>query len=82
MQFYKRATILGEKSYGKGTAQIVTQLSNGSSLHVTISKWLLPSKEWINPENKIKPDKEVVYDYEVGDKGSDNQMDAAKALLK
>lgn len=83
MQHYKRATIIGEKTYGKGTAQIILPVSDGSSLHVTISKWLLPSKEWLNPDNPITPDKLVVYDYELRAKGIDNQMDeAVKSFAK
>lgn len=82
LKHYKRATIVGEKSYGKGTAQIVVDLSAGTSLHVTISKWLLPDKSWINPENPIIPDVEVKYDYEKDSKGEDNQLDKAKELAK
>jgi len=82
MQFYKRATIMGEKTYGKGTAQIIQTISDGSSLHMTISKWLLPDKSWLNPENTIKPDKEVLLDYDLRAKGRDNQMEEAVKLVK
>lgn len=83
MQHYKRVTVIGEKTYGKGTAQIIQPISDGSSLHVTISKWLLPDKSWLNPENTIKPDKEVLFDYELRAKnGGDNQMDEAVKELK
>lgn len=83
MQHYKRATVIGEKTYGKGTAQVIQSISDGSSLHVTISKWLLPDKSWLNPENTIKPDKEVLFDYELRTKnGGDNQMDEAVKGLK
>jgi carboxyl-terminal processing protease len=82
MQHYKRAVIVGEETYGKGTAQIIVNVGGGASLHMTISKWLLPSKEWINPENKIKPNKEVLMDYDLREKGVDNQMDEALKLLK
>ncbi len=82
MKFYKRATIMGEKTYGKGTAQIIMPISDGSTLHVTISKWLLPDKSWLNPENTIKPDKEIIMDYDLRAKGTDNQMDAAVKMMK
>ncbi len=82
MKHYKRATVIGEKTYGKGTAQIILPVSDGSSLHVTVSKWLLPSKEWLNPENPITPDKTVVFDYELRVKGVDNQMDEALKSIK
>lgn len=82
LQYYKRATVVGEKTYGKGTAQVVVDLKDGSSVHVTVSKWLLPDKEWLNPENPITPDKEVVYDYDQRAEGKDNQLDEAVGLLK
>jgi carboxyl-terminal processing protease len=86
MKFHKRATLIGEKTYGKGTAQIVIPLKDGASLHVTVSKWLLPNKEWINPENPIIPDKIVALDETQRDNGVDSQLveaiKTAKALHK
>lgn len=82
MQYYKRAKVLGEQTYGKGTAQVVLPVSDGASLHVTISKWLLPDKEWLNPENTIEPDTIVKLDYELRAKGIDNQMEEALKLAK
>lgn len=82
MQHYKRAKVVGEQTYGKGTAQVILPVSDGSSLHVTISKWLLPNKEWLNPENTISPDTIVKYDYELRAKGIDNQMEEALKLAK
>ncbi|NMC09085.1 S41 family peptidase [Candidatus Microgenomates bacterium] len=55
----KRATIIGEKTYGKGTAQKIFTLSDGSSLHLTILKWLLPDGTNIDKSNSITPDIEV-----------------------
>lgn len=80
MQYYKRATVVGEKTYGKGTAQVILPVSDGSSLHVTISKWLLPDKGWLNPENTIDPDKVVPLDYDLRAKGVDNQLEEALKL--
>lgn len=42
------AKLVGEKSFGKGTVQDAMQLEDGSGLHVTIAKWLLPKGDWIN----------------------------------
>lgn len=50
------AKIVGTKTYGKGTAQTVIDLSGGSSIHVTILKWLLPDGTWLTTDNSITPD--------------------------
>jgi carboxyl-terminal processing protease len=47
LQDTKRATIVGETSFGKGTVQQWIQLQNGSALKLTIAKWLTPNKRWI-----------------------------------
>ena len=56
LQQADRATIVGEKTYGKGTAQNVIDLRDGSSLHITTLKWLLPNGNWLNKEEPIVPD--------------------------
>ncbi len=58
-QDYGKAIILGEKSYGKGSVQELIPFSDGSSLKVTIAKWLTPkgrqiSQKGIEPDVKIK----------------------------
>ncbi len=50
--------VVGEKTFGKGTAQTVATYSDGSSLRLTIAKWLTPSGKWIN-EDGIVPDYKV-----------------------
>lgn len=55
---YKRATLVGEKTFGKGTVQEPQQFSDGSGLHVTIAKWLLPNGSNIHKVG-IEPDVEV-----------------------
>jgi carboxyl-terminal processing protease len=71
------ATVIGEKTYGKGTAQSVIDLKNGSSIHLTIVKWLLPDGVWLNRENSITPDIEVVFSTEDFIKGVDKQYEEA-----
>ncbi|MBI5613884.1 S41 family peptidase [Candidatus Gottesmanbacteria bacterium] len=58
---YKRATIVGETTFGKGSVQTPEELRDGSSLHVTTGKWLLPKGDWIHKKG-IKPDIEVKWD--------------------
>ncbi len=48
LQDRKRATIVGETSFGKGTVQQWIQLQNNSALKLTIAKWLTPDKHWIH----------------------------------
>lgn len=60
----KAATIVGEKSYGKGSVQTTVDMSGGALLKVTIAKWYTPNGENIS-NNGISPDVEV--------KASENQ---------
>jgi carboxyl-terminal processing protease len=55
---YKRAKLIGEKSFGKGTVQQPEDFKDGSGLHITIAKWLLPSGKNIHKEG-VMPDIEV-----------------------
>lgn len=43
-----RARIVGEESFGKGSIQEAQDLPQGAGLHITTSRWLLPSGKWIN----------------------------------
>ncbi|OGK62884.1 hypothetical protein A2446_02770 [Candidatus Roizmanbacteria bacterium RIFOXYC2_FULL_38_9] len=56
---HKRAKLIGEKTFGKGSVQEALDLREGAGIHVTVAKWVLPSGEWINskgiePEIKIE----------------------------
>lgn len=77
LQDNKRAKIIGETSFGKGTVQEVQDLSDGSSLHVTVAKWILPSGSWIG-EKGVTPDV-VVEDLVAneGEKEIDEQLQKA-----
>ena len=81
LQDYGKATIVGEKTYGKGVVQNMFNLSNGSTLKVTTAEWHTPKDRSINKDG-IKPDVEVERSYEDINAMRDPQMDKAKALLK
>jgi carboxyl-terminal processing protease len=82
---HKRAVLVGEKSFGKGSVQEAMDLGNGAGLHITIAKWLLPSGEWINGRG-IEPAVKVqntVTDGNTLTRAMDKQLDAAiQQLLK
>jgi carboxyl-terminal processing protease len=76
------AQIVGEETYGKGTAQSIEDFSDGSSLHVTVFKWLLPDGTWLNRENPITPDLEIELTTDDFTQGKDPQLDKAIEILK
>lgn len=55
---HKRAVIIGDKSFGKGTVQESYELSNGGELKLSTHKWLTPKKEWIHGKG-VLPDIEA-----------------------
>jgi carboxyl-terminal processing protease len=55
---YNRAKLIGERSFGKGTVQQPEDFKDGSGLHVTVAKWLLPNGKNIHNEG-VMPDVEV-----------------------
>lgn len=72
-----RAKVIGMPTYGKGTAQSVLDLSDGSSLHLTVLKWLLPDGRNLDTENPIKPDIEVDLTNDDFKAGNDPQLKKA-----
>jgi carboxyl-terminal processing protease len=92
---YKRANLVGEKTFGKGTVQQPEDFPDGSGLHVTIARWLLPNGVNIHKVG-VEPDVTVVYEPPVLPTGTpaasatkssvepkDNQLDKAiEVLLK
>jgi len=73
--------IVGEKSFGKGSVQQLEKLKGGSSIKITIAKWLTPSGTSINDEGII-PDVEVELTLEDFNKMRDPQLDKALELLR
>ena len=74
---YKKATLVGETTYGKGSVQTLNDLSGGSTLKVTVAHWLTPAGDFINDKG-IKPEIEVKLAATDVDKNLDPQF--AKAL--
>lgn len=74
MRDHKRAKLIGETSFGKGTIQQAEDLGNGAGLHVTVAKWLTPNKTWVNSKG-LKPDIEVKLDPK--DETHDTQLERA-----
>lgn len=58
---HKRARIVGETSFGKGTVQTPQDLTGGAGLHITTGRWLLPNGSSIQGAG-ITPDIEVALD--------------------
>lgn len=75
------AKIVGEQTFGKGTVQEARDLSEGAGLHVTTSRWILPSGTEIN-DRGLKPDFEVedVAQGE-GEEPVDEQLEKAMEVL-
>ena len=80
---HKRAIILGERSYGKGSVQSIIPLKNGGGLRLTISKYYLPSGKSIS-EVGVMPDifvEEIDNEFKINT-DTDNQLKYAVNLLK
>jgi len=79
---HKRAIILGENSYGKGSVQSIIPLRNGGGMRLTISKYYLPSGDSIS-EVGVAPDivvEETGDDFKINSK-NDNQLNYALKLF-
>ncbi len=82
MQDYGVATIMGEKTFGKGTVQNIPPLSNGGGLRITVRRWLTPNGHWIH-EQGITPNIIVEWNPETEEEEADDeQLQAAIAYLE
>jgi carboxyl-terminal processing protease len=75
------ATLLGAKTFGKGSVQQLEELPDGGILKVTIARWYTPGGKNIDKEG-IKPDKAVEQTAEDFKNNKDPQKDAAIQFLK
>lgn len=75
------ATIVGEKSFGKGSVQQVENLPNGGELKVTIARWFTPAGKNIDKQG-ITPDITITMSDADVTAGKDPQKDRATEILR
>ena len=73
--------IIGEKSFGKGSVQELEKLKEGSSLKITVAKWLTPKGELITDKG-LEPDIKVEMTDEDYQEERDPQLDKAIEIIK
>ncbi len=78
---YKRAVLIGEPTYGKGTVQTIRQLSDGAALHITVASWLTPKHTEIEGKG-LQPDIAVPLTDDDISKSLDPQLSRAIDYLK
>lgn len=77
---YNKAKLVGEKSFGKGSVQEASNLSEGAGIHITVAKWILPKGDWINSKG-ITPDIKVENKLKEGDSLTrENDLQLEKAI--
>lgn len=81
LQEHHVATIIGAQTFGKGSVQELVKLDEGSSLKVTVARWLTPNGISIS-EGGLTPDIVVERTPEDRTAGRDTQLDAALDFLK
>ena len=81
LQDHQKAKIVGKKTFGKGSVQTMQNLEDGSSIKITIAKWLTPQGRSISDEG-ITPDIEVDLTEDDFNNDKDPQMDKAIEILK
>lgn len=81
IQDYQRAPLVGRRTFGKGSVQSIHELSDGSSVHVTIARWLTPNGHEIDGHG-LSPDVVVEAKAEDLAAGRDLQLEEAVSLLR
>ena len=82
MKDHKRAILLGENSFGKGSVQSIIPLKNRGAIRLTVAKYYLPSGKSIS-EVGVSPDIEVSEesdDFQIKTE-TDNQLNYALKLI-
>ncbi len=78
---HQRAKLVGEKTFGKGTVQQPEDFPDGSGLHVTIARWLLPSGKNIHKIG-VEPDVLVKYEVPIIPTGAPTPVPGVKVEVK
>jgi carboxyl-terminal processing protease len=82
LQDYKRATIVGEKSYGKGSVQVIRQLSNGGAVKLTNAHYLTPKGRVIDGKGVV-PDVALKMDPKLAaEQATDTQLKKAAEVVR
>ena len=74
-------TLIGKKSFGKGSVQELIKLSGNSSVKITVAKWLTPKGDYIM-EKGITPDIEVDLTVDDYNNSRDPQLDKAMEIIR
>lgn len=80
IQYHQRGTLIGVTTFGKGSVQSTHTLSDGSSLRITIAKWLLPGGRILDGDG-LAPDLSVEITPDEAAAGQDPQLDRAVEYL-
>ena len=74
------ATLLGEKTFGKGSVQELIKITDDTSLKVTVAKWFTPNGISISL-NGLEPDVKIPFSAKDAESNKDPQMDKAVEIL-
>ena len=76
-----RAALIGQRTFGKGSVQLVFDLSDGSSVHVTSARWFTPDRHQLDQQG-LEPDIAVEITQEAVDNGRDEILNRAIEYLQ
>jgi carboxyl-terminal processing protease len=78
---YKRGVLIGEPTYGKGSVQVIRQLSDGAALHITVATWYTPKRTPLDGKG-LEPDIAIPLTDDSIKKNLDPQLDRAIQYLQ
>lgn len=78
---YKRGVLIGEPTYGKGSVQVIRNLSDGSALHITVATWYTPQRTPLDGKG-LEPDIAIPLTDDSIKKKLDPQLDRAIQYLQ